>query len=96
MRWGKKSSSEATGNDPQQVWGEFIGTDDRTDHERTFTVYTYSGSLLVVDDKGDERLVGPDDGLNKYEIRRELMAQFQVHALRVKPPPGAKPPIGSG
>ncbi|HEX3445774.1 MAG TPA: hypothetical protein VHS80_13745 [Chthoniobacterales bacterium] len=93
MRWAKRSSSEATGNDPQQLWGELIGVDDRTDHERTFTVYTRSGSLRVVDDKGNERLVGPDNGLNKYDILREVMVQFQVHALRVKPTPDAKPPI---
>jgi hypothetical protein len=94
MKWAKRSSAEAADNDPQQLWGELIGIDDRTDHERTFTVYTCGGSLRVVDDKGNERLVGPDYGLNKYEILREVMAQFQAHALRAKPPHEAKPPPG--
>jgi hypothetical protein len=93
MRWGKKSFTEATDSDAQQLWGEMIGVDDRTDQERTFTVYTRSGSFLVVDDKGNERLAGPDSGLNKYDILREVMLQFQVHALRVKPSPDAKPRI---
>ena len=70
----------------QQLWGELVGIDNRTDQERTFTVYTLGGSILIVNDKGHERLAGPDNGLNKYEIFREVMAQFQVHSLRVKPP----------
>ena len=88
MKGGKRSSSEATDHDAQQLWGELIGIDDRTDQERTFTVYTRRGSFLVVDDKGNERLVGPDNGLTKYGILREVMVQFQVHALLLKPPPG--------
>jgi hypothetical protein len=93
MKWGKRSSSEATDSDAQQLWGEVIGIDDRSDRERTFTVYTRSGSFLVVDDKGNERIAGPDSGLSKYDILREVMVQFQVHSLRVKPCPDAKPPI---
>ena len=93
MRWGKRSSSGVTGTDTQRLWGEVLGVDDRTDQERTFAVYTRSGSFLIIDDKGNERLAGPDSGLNKYDILREVMVQFRVHALRVKPSPGAKPPI---
>jgi len=93
MRWGKRSSPEATGSDTQQLWGDVIGIDDRTDQEWTFTVYTRNGSLLVVDDKGNERLAGPDSGLSKYDILREVTVQFQVHALRVKPSPETKPRI---
>ena len=93
MRWGKRSSFGVTGTDVQQLWGEVLGVDDRTDQERTFTIYTRSGSFLVIDDKGNERLVGPDSGLNKYDILREVMVQFRVHALRVKSSSGVKPPI---
>jgi hypothetical protein len=85
MKWAKRSSAEAVDEGPNQLWGELIGIDDRTDHERTFTVYTRGGSLRVADDKGNERLVGPDNGLNKYDVLREVMVQFQVHALRAKP-----------
>ena len=94
MKWAKRSSGEAADNDPRQLWGELIGIDDRTDHERTFTVYALGGSLRVVDDKGNERLVGPDSGLNKHDILQEVMAQFQAHALRAKPSLDAKPPLG--
>jgi hypothetical protein len=38
MKWAKRSSAEAVDEDPNQLWGELIGIDDRTDHERTFTV----------------------------------------------------------
>ncbi|HET9375128.1 MAG TPA: hypothetical protein VFO40_09150 [Chthoniobacterales bacterium] len=93
MRWAKRSSREEVGSDDQQLWGEVIGTDDKTDQERTFTVYTRSGSFLVVDDKGNERLAGPDSGLNKYDILREVMVQFQVHGLRVKSSSEARPSI---
>lgn len=93
MRWAKRNFAETNANDPQQLWGELTGIDDRTDHERTFTVYTCSGSLRVVDDKGHERLVGPDNDLNKYDILREVMVQFQVHAVRAKPSANANPPI---
>ena len=80
-------------SDAHQLWGEVLGVDDRTDQERMFTIYTRSGSFLVIDDKGNERLAGPDSGLNKYDILREVMVQFRVHALRVKPSPNAQPPI---
>jgi hypothetical protein len=93
MGWRKRNSSGVTGTDAQQLWGEVLGVDDRTDRERMFTIYTRSGSFLVIDDKGNERLAGPDSGLNKYDILREVMVQFQVHALRVKPSPNAEPPI---
>jgi hypothetical protein len=43
--------------------------------------------------KETRRLAGPDSGLNKYDILREVMVQFRVYALRVKPSPDAKPPI---
>jgi|tagenome__1003787_1003787.scaffolds.fasta_scaffold18529952_2 hypothetical protein len=91
MKGAKRSFCEATDNDAQQLWGEVIGIDDRTDQERTFAVYARGGSFLIIDDKGNERLAGPDNGLNKYDILREVMVQFQVHALRVKPSPDAKP-----
>jgi hypothetical protein len=39
---------------------------------------------------GHERLAGPDRGLSKYDIFREVMAQFQVHAVRIKPTLPAK------
>jgi hypothetical protein len=93
MNGVKRSFSEATDSDAQLLWGEVIGIDDKTDQERTFAVYTRSGSFLVVDDKGNERLAGPDSGLTKYGILREVMVQFQVHGLRVKPSPDPKPPI---
>jgi hypothetical protein len=91
MKEGKRSSSEATRNDAQLLWAEVIGIDDRTDQERTFTVYTQRGSFLIVDDKGNERLAGPDNGITKYGILREVMEQFQAHALRLKP--SAKSPV---
>jgi hypothetical protein len=95
MKWGNKNSSEATDSDTQQLWGELIGIDDRTDQKRTFTVYTRSGSFLVVDDKGHERVVGPDGRLTKHDILQEVMVQFQVHALRVnqRHSPDTKPGI---
>jgi len=93
MRWRKRNSSGVTGTDAHQLWGEVLGVDDRTDQERMFTIYTRSGSFLVIDDKGNERLAGPDSGLNKYDILREVMVQFQVHALRVNPSPNAEPPV---
>jgi hypothetical protein len=93
MKGGKRSSWEAIGSDTQELWGEVIGIDDRTDQERTFTVYTRNGSFLIVDDKGNERLAGPDNGLNKYGIFREVMDQFQAHSLRLKSSHDAKPPL---
>ena len=93
MRLGKRGSSEVTDTGAHQLWGEVLGVDDSTDQERSFTIYTRSGSFLVVDDKGNERLAGPGSGLNKYDILREVMVQLRVHALRVKPSPDAKPPM---
>jgi hypothetical protein len=69
----------------QELWGELTGIDDRTDQERTFTIYKRSGSLLVISDTGCERLVGPDQGLSKTRIFQEVMYQFRVHAVRPKP-----------
>jgi hypothetical protein len=42
---------------------------------------------------GTPEFASPDSGLTKYDILREVMVQFRVHALRVKPSPDAKPPI---
>jgi hypothetical protein len=84
MKPGRMDSHEANGVD-QELWGELIGIDDRTDQERTFTIYKRSGSLLVVSDTGCERLVGPDHGLSKTRIFQEVMYQFRVHAVRPKP-----------
>ena len=69
----------------QELWGELIGIDDRTDQERIFTIYKHSGSLLIVSDTGCERLAGPDHGLSKTRIFQEVMDQFRVHGLRPKP-----------
>ena len=93
MKAGKRNSSQLRDGLTQQLWGELVGIDNRTDQERTFTVYTLGGSILIVNDKGHERLAGPDNGLNKYEIFREVMAQFQVHSLRLKPPVDRELPI---
>jgi hypothetical protein len=91
MKPRKIDSDEANGCD-QELWGELIGIDDRTDQERTFTVYKRSGSLLIVNDTGFERLAGPDHGLSKTHIFQEVMDQFGVHAVRRKSsyyaPPG--------
>jgi hypothetical protein len=76
----KIDSDKAT--DPQALWGELVGIDDITGHERTFTVYKRSGSLLIVSDTGCERLAGPDQGLSKTRIFQEVMNQFSVHAVR--------------
>jgi hypothetical protein len=92
MKAGKRSSWEPIGNDAPELWGTVIGIDDRTEQERTFSVYARNGSFLVVDDKGNERLAGPDNGSNKYNILREVMVQFQVHGLRLKPSADSKPP----
>jgi hypothetical protein len=90
---GKEMFFRSNHTDAHQLWGEVLGVDDSTDQERRFTIYTRSGSFLVVDDKGNERLAGPDSGLNKYDVLREVMVQLRVHALRVKPSPDARPPI---
>ena len=57
-----------------------------TGDERAFTVFIRSGSFLIVNDKGEERLAGPDDSLNRHEIFREVMSQFNVHSLTAKRP----------
>ena len=77
-----KTGSDGTNDCAQALWGELVGIDDRTGHERTFTVYKRSGSLLIVSDTGCERLAGPDQGLSKTRIFQEVMNQFSVHAVR--------------
>jgi hypothetical protein len=84
MKPVKIDSDEASGC-PQELWGELIGIDDKTDQERTFTIYKRRGSLLIVSDTGGERLAGPDQGLSKTRIFQEVMLQFSVHAVRRKP-----------
>jgi hypothetical protein len=84
MKPARMDSHEANGC-AQALWGELIGVDDRTDQERTFTIYKRGGSLLVVSDTGCERLVGPDHGLSKTRIFQEVIYQFRVHAVRPKP-----------
>ena len=83
MKSGKIDPEEAS-SCAQELWGELIGIDDRTDRERTFTIYKRSGSLLIVSDSGCERLAGPDEGLSKTRIFQEVMDQFDVHAVRRK------------
>jgi hypothetical protein len=83
MRTGKFGSDEANGC-AQELWGQLIGIDDRTDQERTFIIYKRSGSLVIVSDTGWERLAGPDHGLSKARIFQEVMDQFGVHAVRRK------------
>ena len=68
------------------VWGELIGVDNVTGDKRAFTVFKRSGSFLIVNDKGEERLAGPDDGLNRRELFREVMSQFNVRSLTAKRP----------
>ena len=79
-----KGESDASVSSAQQLWGELAGIDNLTYRERLFTVYKRSGSFLIVSDNGQERLAGPDSGLKKAELLREVMDQFQVHGLRVK------------
>ena len=83
MKSGKVDSGEASGC-AQELWGELVGIDDKTDQERTFTIYKRSGSLLIVSETGCERLAGPDEGLSKTRIFQEVMHQFDVHAVRRK------------
>jgi hypothetical protein len=75
------------------VWGELIGIDNLTGHECAFTVLIHGGSFLIVNDKGEERLAGPDS-LNRREIFREVMSQFKVHSLTAKRP--VDPRLGTG
>src|ERR1700739_1469280 len=83
MKSGKIDPEQAK-SCAQELWGELIGIDDRTDRERTFTIYKRSGSLLIVSDSGCERLAGPDQGVSKTRIFQEGMDQFDVHAVRRK------------
>jgi hypothetical protein len=73
-----------TEGERDRVWGELVGTDNLTGHERAFTVFIRGGSFLIVNAKGEERLAGPDDSLNRREIFREVMSQFNVHSLMAK------------
>ena len=93
MKAGKRESCEPTGC-AQQLWRELIGIDDRTDQERIFAVYKCSGCFLIVSDEGHERLAGPDSGLSKSDLFREVMAQFHVHGLRLKPSRYSQLPLG--
>ena len=77
--------SFATQGENDRVWGELVGTDNLTGHERAFTVFIRGGSFLIVNDKGEERLAGPDS-LNRREIFREVMSQFKVHSLTARRP----------
>jgi len=57
-----------------------------TGDERAFTVFIRSGSFLIVKHKGEEPLAGPGDSLNRREIFRQVMSQFNVHSLTVERP----------
>ena len=70
--------SDGANDGAQELWGELIGIEDRTDQERIFTIYKHSGSLLIVSDTGCERLPGPDHGLSKTRIFQDVMDQFRV------------------
>jgi hypothetical protein len=89
MKAGKRESG-GSANSAQQLWGELAGIDNLTYQERLFTVYKRSGSFLIISDNGQERLAGPDSGLKKSDLLREVMDQFQVHSLRVKPSIGSE------
>ena len=89
MKAGKRES-EGSASSTQQLWGVLAGIDNSTYQERIFTVYKRSGSFLIVSDNGQERLAGPDSGLKKSDLLREVMDQFQVHSLRVKPSIGSE------
>ena len=93
MKAGKRESG-GSASSAQQLWGELAGIDNLTYRERLFTVYKLSGSFLVISDNGQERLAGPDSGLKKSDLLREVMDQFQVHALRVKPSIDSEFPAG--
>jgi hypothetical protein len=85
MNTVNKKSFETQG-ETDRVWGELVGTDNLTGHKRAFTVLRRGGSFLIVNDKGEERVTGPDDSLNRREIFREVMSQFNVHSLMAKRP----------
>ena len=95
MKAGKRESG-GSASSAQQLWGELAGIDNFTYQERLFTVYKRSGSFLIVSDNGQERLAGPDSGLKKSDLLREVMDQFQVHSLRVKPAIGSELRAGQG
>ena len=84
MKLGRIDSHK-TNHCAQELWGELTGIDDRTDQQRIFTIYKRDGSLLIVSDTGCERLAGPDNGLSKTRIFQEVMHQFRVHGVRLKP-----------
>jgi hypothetical protein len=85
MNTANKNSFETQGVS-DRVWDELVGADNLTGHERAFTVFKCGGSFLIVNDKGEERIAGPDDGLNRREIFREVMSHFNVHSLIAKRP----------
>jgi hypothetical protein len=91
-----KSESGGSASSAQQLWGVLAGIDNLTYQERLFTVSKRSGSFLIVSDNGQERLAGPDSGLKKSDLLREVMDQFQVHSLRVKPSIGSELRAGQG
>jgi hypothetical protein len=78
-----------------RVWGELVGTDNLTGHKRAFTVLRHGGSFLIMNNKGEERLAGPDDSLNRREIFREVMSQFNVHSLMAKRTVGSRLAAGA-
>ena len=84
MKPGENNSRAANGN-ADELWGELIGIDNSTGQERSFTLYKSSGTILIVSDAGWERTAGPDQGLSKSRIFQEVMAQFHVHGIRLKP-----------
>src|SRR5260221_288928 len=76
-----------------------VVTDRMSGQSRGFAFVTMgnrSDSLLIVSDNGQERLAGPDSGLKKSDLLREVMDQFQVHGLRVKPSIGSELRAGQG
>ena len=95
MKTGKDELS-GSASSAQQLWGQLAGIDNLTDQQRLFTVYKRSGSFLIVSENGQERLAGPDSGLKKSDLLREVMDQFQVHSLKVKPSIDSAFPAGEG
>ena len=84
MKTANNKSFDTQG-ESDSVWGELVGVDNLTGYECAFTVLIRGGSFLIVNDKGEERLAGPDGSLNRREIFREVMSQFNVHSLMPKP-----------